>query len=108
MIRAKGTTMRHRNLLAVVVCAAVLCALAIPPAIYAQVLYGAVVGNVKDASDAVVTGAAVVITNSETRQSRQETTNVMGGYSFPTLPPGTYELKVSKEGFNTFAQTGIS
>src|SRR5574340_58877 len=108
MIRAKGTTMRHRNLLAVVVCAAVLCALATPPAIYAQVLYGAVVGNVKDASDAVVTGAAVVITNSETRQSRQETTNVMGGYSFPTLPPGTYELKVSKEGFNTFAQTGIS
>jgi len=87
---------------------AILWVLLAPQPGQAQVLYGSIVGNVRDASDAVVVGARVVIVHSETKQSREETTNVMGGYSFPTLPPGTYDLRVSKEGFATFTQTGIS
>lgn len=100
--------MRRPSPLTVFLCAAILCVLASAPAGQAQVLYGSIVGNVKDASDAVVAGAAVVITHAETKQSRQETTNAMGGYSFPTLPPGTYELKVNKEGFSPLTQTGLS
>jgi hypothetical protein len=72
------------------------------------VLYGSIVGNVKDASEAVVADATVVIIHNETKQSREEATNAIGGYSFPTLLPGTYELRVSKPGFTTFTQTAVS
>lgn len=99
--------MRRASPFSVLLCTVVLCALAVQQASQAQVLYGSIVGNVKDASDAIVAGATVVITNTETKQSREETATSMGGYSFPTLPPGTYEVKVSKQGFNTFTQTGI-
>ncbi|MDP2996942.1 MAG: TonB-dependent receptor, partial [Bryobacterales bacterium] len=100
--------MRRPSLSGYFLYAAILCALAVPQASQAQVLYGSIVGNVKDASDAVVAGAKVAITHVETKQSREETTNAMGGYSFPTLPPGTYELKVNKDGFSPFTQTGLS
>jgi hypothetical protein len=45
----------------------------------AQTLYGSLVGNVKDASQAVVAGAAVRLTNTETQQSREAVTNDVGG-----------------------------
>jgi hypothetical protein len=79
--------------------AALLAALHQPLA--GQILYGSVVGNIKDPSDAAITNASVVLTNKETNQSRQMMTNETGGYSFPTLQAGTYELKVSREGFRT-------
>jgi hypothetical protein len=72
-----------------------------------QVLYGSIVGNVRDSSDAVVTGATVTLTNVGTKQSRETTTTEMGSYDFPTLLPGTYELKVTKAGFTNFTQTGV-
>ncbi len=63
--------------------------------------------GVTDASKAPVPGAAVRITNRETNQSRSAATNESGGYSFPTVPGGTYDVTVSKEGFQTFtAVTG--
>ena len=64
---------------------AILWALVAPQAGQAQILYGSIVGNVRDASDAVVVGARVVIVHSETKQSREETTNVMGGYSLSLI-----------------------
>ena len=67
----------------------------------AQVLYGSVVGNVVDSSDAAVAGASVTITNRETRQTRETTTNESGAYSFPTLSSGSYDLKIVKEGFSS-------
>src|SRR5712692_5442073 len=73
----------------------------------AQVLYGSVVGNVKDTSEAAVAGAAVTITNSLTGVSREAATNEAGGYSFPNVPAGPYELKVTKEGFTTFTQPQV-
>ncbi len=100
--------MGTRDLQSVFLCLAILCALVTPQTGQAQVLYGSIVGNVKDASDAAVAGAAVTITNAETRQSRQTTTNDAGGYSFPTIPPGAYALRVSKEGFTTFTETAVT
>jgi len=90
-----------------VVCLAVLGALLAPSVAQAQVLYGSIVGNVKDSSDAVVVGATVVITNTETNQSRQATTDVTGAYSFPTVQAGTYSLRVTKEGFATFTRSDV-
>jgi hypothetical protein len=77
-------------------------------AIYAQALNGSVVGNVKDASDAMVAGAVITLGNSETGQSRQTVTSPMGSFDFATVQPGVYELKVAKSGFTTYVQTGIA
>ena len=67
-----------------------------------QVLYGSIVGNVRDASEAAVAGATVAITNTETNFTRQATTSESGGYDLSAVPGGTYVLKVTKEGFGTY------
>ena len=67
----------------------------------AQTLYGGLVGNVRDASEGVVAGATVTITNVNTNQSRQAVTNEVGSYSIPTVDAGTYTVRVTKEGFST-------
>jgi hypothetical protein len=67
----------------------------------AQVLYGSIVGNVNDPSEAPVPGALVTLTSKATGQSRQATTNESGTYSFATVNTGTYDVKVTKEGFQT-------
>src|SRR5437588_2916574 len=84
---------------------AVLLALLMPQMTEAQVLYGSMVGNVKDASGAAIPGAIVTITHNETNQSREAVTDETGNYSFTTVPTGTYTLKVSKSGFKTFSRT---
>jgi len=73
----------------------------------AQTLYGELVGNVRDASDAAVVGATVTITNTNTGQSRQTATNEVGAYGFPTTEAGTYALRVTKEGFSTLSESGV-
>jgi len=73
----------------------------------AQVLYGSLVGNVKDASGAIISGATVELTNLDTSQSRETTSKENGGFDFATIQPGKYNLKVSKPGFATATETGI-
>src|SRR5262249_13243602 len=74
---------------------------------HAQTLFGSVVGNVKDPTEAVVAGATVTLTNVETKQSRQVTTTDAGTYDFPTIPTGAYDVKITREGFNPHTQTGV-
>ncbi len=73
----------------------------------AQILYGSILGNVTDPSNAAVVGAQVVITNQQTNQSRETETNAFGAYSFPTLQPGPYQVRISREGFR-MATTEVS
>src|SRR5215472_13368189 len=93
-----------------VLVSALLCALSLQFAASrasAQVLYGSIVGDVTDISKAAVPGATVRITNQETNQSRVATTNDGGVYSFPTIPGGTYDVTISKQGFQTFTERGV-
>lgn len=90
----------------IIALAAISCFLAGQPA-DAQILYGSIVGNVKDSSDAPVPGAVVSVVSHGTNLSRETTTNEVGAYSLPTLPPGSYDVKVIKEGFQTFTRTGV-
>src|SRR5438309_3917236 len=84
-----------------------LAALAAPERGSAQVLYGSIVGNVKDSTGATVPDAVVSIVQVETKRARQATTNEAGGYTFATIPSGTYILKVSKEGFSPFTENQV-
>ena len=64
----------------------------------AQVLYGSLVGNVKDESSAAVRGAERDITSKETNLTRRALSNEEGLYSFPNLLSGTYSVKVTMAG----------
>jgi len=56
-------------------------------------------GRIVDASQAAVSGAKVTLTRVETGDTRIENSSAEGYYTFPLLLPGTYDLKVQKDGF---------
>jgi len=76
--------------------------------IWAQGLYGSLVGNVTDPTTATVPGAKIKITHVETNLVRETETNSDGTYTFPTIPPGTYEVEISKQGFQTFTKRNVA
>ena len=51
----------------------------------AQVLYGSIVGSVTDSSGAAIQGAEVKVTQRETNETREATTNEAGGYTLSTV-----------------------
>jgi len=51
-------------------------------------------GKVRDQSGATASNAAVTATNADTSASRSITTNGAGVYSFPSLVPGSYQVRV--------------
>ncbi len=83
-------------------------ALVVPPRADAQVLYGSMVVDVKDASGAFIPGATVIVTNKGTNVTRQGFTDMGGRFSFADLPGGTYSLKVTQPGFKTFERTEVT
>ena len=64
----------------------------------------AIVGQVRDTTNAVVPGATVTITNSETGLRRSAKTDDAGRFNFPQLKPGTYSVKVEAQGFEPRAK----
>lgn len=89
-------------------CLALIVALVAPPKAEAQVLYGSIVGNVKDATGAVVPRATVSITNKQTNQSRETATDDTGSYTFTDVQTGAYSMRVSQQGFKTFEKTDLA
>src|SRR5437016_807414 len=64
-------------------------------------------GTVKDQGGAVLPGAEVTATQTDTGAVRMTVSNETGSYVLPNLPVGPYKLDVSLPGFRTFVQTGI-
>jgi hypothetical protein len=64
-------------------------------------------GTVKDASGAVVAGAEITVTQTDTGVVRSAISDANGVYSLPSLPLGPYQMEVKKEGFATYVQSGI-
>jgi hypothetical protein len=72
----------------------------LPAATWAQgETTSAILGEIRDSSDAVVPGASVTITNRETGLKRTSITDGAGRFNFPQLQPGTYTVQVSAPGF---------
>jgi hypothetical protein len=103
----KERPLRPGHLLVKCLCLAFALACLLPLGGRAQVLYGSIVGNVKDNSDAAVVGASVKITHKETGQTREAETNTDGSYNFPTVQTGTYDVTVSKQGFKTLTRNNV-
>src|SRR5207237_6951418 len=81
--------------------------LATAPCIMAQSNNASVDGEVHDPKGAQVAGAKVVLTSQDTKQSTTFISDSNGLYSFRSVVPGTYQLRVSAPGFGEYVQDGI-
>ena len=88
---------------------AMLLALAISAPVqptHAQVLYGSLTGVVSDPTGATIPGAEVSATHTQTARVLTTTTDAEGRYSFVNAPAGTYDIRVTADGFRALATTG--
>jgi Carboxypeptidase regulatory-like domain/TonB-dependent Receptor Plug Domain/TonB dependent receptor len=60
-----------------------------------------IAGTVHDKQGLTVGGAEVQVTSTELAIDRSVSTEIDGTYRIAALPPGTYQIKVSKDGFQT-------
>ncbi len=75
--------------------------------LWAQTPTGAISGMVEDESGAVIPGANITITNTDTGISRSVTTDSSGRYHIPGLIPGIYQVQAQVAGFETGVRQGI-
>src|SRR5688500_16920981 len=85
-----------------------IAALLYAPYAQGQVLYGSLVGNVVDASNAPVPAVIVKILNKQTGQTRETLTNDSGAYSFPTVSSGLFDITVARAGFQTATKRDVT
>ncbi|HXG92751.1 MAG TPA: carboxypeptidase regulatory-like domain-containing protein [Blastocatellia bacterium] len=79
-----------------------------PASVFSQTAStGALAGTVSDSNGAVVPDAQVKVINEATGESRTAMTQGNGGYLVPLLPPGSYQVEISKSGFKSAVKTGL-
>jgi len=91
-----------KQLLQVVLCIALLQA-----CLFAQSERGTITGTVRDASGAVIPGAKVLLTNTQTGVSFNAPTTADGEFTVPQLQVGTYTVRVEKDGFRPASVTDL-
>src|SRR5580692_7936199 len=75
--------------------------------VFSQSSTGRILGDVRDASDAVIVGASVEITDVQRGITRSLETDNAGEYVAPDLEPGIYKVTVTKGGFKRFERTNV-
>jgi hypothetical protein len=80
--------------------------LLLPVASHAQNVNGSVSGTVSDPSGSAVPGVDLVLKNVATGVELQRTSASDGTYSFRNIAPGTYQLRATLAGFQTY-QTNL-
>src|ERR1700678_4573746 len=73
----------------------------------AQQILGTITGTARDSSGAAVADVTVTARNLATNLTVTARSQSTGSYSISNLPAGNYELKFTKEGFDTETHTGI-
>jgi hypothetical protein len=92
-----------------VLCAVAVTILSLPaPALSQGGFFANVSGTVTDTSGALIPGASIRATATETGVLTSTVTNEAGAYTFPNLNPGRYTLSAALPGFQTKTLTDIS
>ena len=74
----------------------------------AQTSFGRVGGSVTDQSEAPIAGVRVIVSDTETQNTRFVETDASGFYVLTNLPIGPYTLEVNHAGFKRQQRTGIN
>jgi hypothetical protein len=69
---------------------------------------GTITGTVSDATKAVIPGASVVATSTQTAAKYETIITQTGNYTLAQLPVGTYALSVEQPGFKKCVRQGIT
>jgi hypothetical protein len=69
--------------------------------------FGEITGGVRDSAGSVIVGAKVTVTNTATSASRETVTTGASVYSFPSLQPGIYGIRVEQRGFRAAVENNI-
>jgi hypothetical protein len=85
----------------------VLAALLLTSSAFAAEVTASLLGTIRDASGAVVTGATISLTNTQTNVTKKTQSGTDGEYSFTLIPVGQYKLTVERSGFRKYVQDGI-
>ncbi|HEV2484048.1 MAG TPA: carboxypeptidase-like regulatory domain-containing protein [Terracidiphilus sp.] len=72
--------------------------------LFAQSSSAQISGIVLDPSGAAIPRAAVKLVNELNASERTTVTNEEGNFVLPSLPPGTYDLSISAQGFKNFSK----
>lgn len=75
--------------------------------LHAQEIRGTILGTVTDSSGAVIQGANITITNTETRVAARSATNAEGAYVVPFLSPGVYSVVAAQGGFKSTQRDSV-
>ncbi|MGB3632028.1 MAG: carboxypeptidase-like regulatory domain-containing protein, partial [Terracidiphilus sp.] len=78
------------------------------PRAFAQTANGIVSGHVIDPRGALIPGAAVTLTETDTNVEMSTSSNSEGLYTFASVKPGNYRMKVSASGFSTVTISGLT
>ncbi len=73
----------------------------------AQVGTGSIQGTVSDSSGAIIAGASVTVTNTQTGGVTPITASTQGRYVVPDLLVGIYDVQAKMTGFQTQIHTGV-
>jgi hypothetical protein len=73
----------------------------------AQTPTSQIVGKITGQTGAAVPNAAIDVENTGTGLMRNAASSAEGDYVIPSLPVGTYTVKVAVQGFKAFSQSGI-
>jgi len=76
--------------------------------VYSQATGATLSGTISDPSGAVIPGAQVSIRNTATGLAKETIADSTGFYTLPNLPAGTYEIKVTANGFNTAVESNVT
>ncbi len=75
--------------------------LSIPGSVRAQQTTADIVGTVQDSTGAVISGATVTLTNSQTSEVLTAQSTSSGDYVFNLLKPGRYAITIQQNGYTT-------
>src|SRR5690348_4049984 len=76
--------------------------------LFSQINTGRILGTVTDQTGGVIAAAMVTVTNSQTGVARNLVADDAGEYNAPNLTPGTYTVRVTANGFQTFERQNIA
>lgn len=75
---------------------------------FSQTFRGGIAGAVTDPSGAAMAGVTVTATNTSTGLRRETESTAAGEFTFPDLPPGSYEVTASQKGFDRMKLAGVA